>query len=109
LSFVVCITIKSNLTSNHFDNGVGNLRNLEMHELNFLSDEKVEEMLIRVPKRYFRDYQNPFEFYSEWEFRRRFRFSKNSVMFGILFLVIVQKTLLTSDFYKSGLNRCVFT
>lgn len=62
-------------------------RNLEMHELNFLSDEEVEDMLIRVPKRYFRDYQNPFEVYSEWEFKRRFRFSKNSVMFGILPLV----------------------
>jgi hypothetical protein len=29
-----------------------NLRNLEMHELNFLSDKEVEEMLIRAPKRY---------------------------------------------------------
>src|SRR5580765_4273475 len=59
-----------------------------MHELNFSSDEEeVEEILMRAPKRYLRDYQNPFEFYSEWEFKRRFRFSKNSVMFGILPLV----------------------
>ncbi|KYN18779.1 Putative nuclease HARBI1 [Trachymyrmex cornetzi] len=58
-----------------------------MDELNFSNDEEEEEWLIRAPKRYLRDYQNPFEFYSEWEFKRRFRFSKNSIMFGILPLV----------------------
>lgn len=65
-----------------------NPNNLEMDELNFSSDEEVvEEIPIRAPKRYLRDYQNPFEFYSEWEFKRRFRFSKNSVILGILSLV----------------------
>ncbi|XP_071576506.1 putative nuclease HARBI1 [Temnothorax nylanderi] len=63
-----------------------NLRNVEM--LNFSSDEEeVEELPMRAPKRYLRDYQNPFEVYSEWEFKRRFRFFKNSVTFGILPLV----------------------
>lgn len=59
--------------------------NLEMEELIFSSDEEeIEEIQMRVPKRYLRDYQNPFEFYNESEFKQRFRFSKNSVMFGIL-------------------------
>jgi len=39
---------------------------------------------MRAPKRYIRDGQNPFEFFIDWEFKRKFRFSKNSVMFGIL-------------------------
>nr|XP_046482675.1 putative nuclease HARBI1 [Neodiprion pinetum] len=38
----------------------------------------------RAPKRYIRDGQNPFEFYSEQEFKRRFRFSKDGIMYGIL-------------------------
>jgi len=42
---------------------------------------------MRVPKRYIRDNQNPFEVYNEREFKRRFRFSKNSVLFGILPLI----------------------
>ncbi|XP_071579088.1 putative nuclease HARBI1 [Temnothorax nylanderi] len=63
-----------------------NLRNVEM--LNFSSnEEEVEDLPMRAPKRYLRDYPNPFEVYSEWDFKRRFRFSKNSVMFGILPLV----------------------
>lgn len=61
-------------------------RNLEILG-NFSSDEEEIENIRRVPKRYFRDYQNPFEFYNEIEFKRRFRFSKNSVMFGILPLI----------------------
>jgi len=44
-------------------------------------------MQIRAPKRCIRDNQNPFEFFNEWEFKRRFRFSKNSVMFGTLSLI----------------------
>lgn len=61
-------------------------RNLELHDLN-LNDDEVEDIMMRAPKRYFRDYQNPFEFYNDKEFKRRFRFSKNSVMFGILPLI----------------------
>lgn len=65
-----------------------NLNNLEMHELNFSSDEEeLEEMPMRAFKGYIRDYQNPFDKYSEWEFKQRFRFTKDSVMFGILPLV----------------------
>jgi hypothetical protein len=71
-----------------------NLRDLAIAELHFSSDEEDEdeededdERAIRVPKRYFRDYQNPFEFYSESEFKKRFRFRKNCIMFGILPLV----------------------
>ncbi|KYN00539.1 Putative nuclease HARBI1, partial [Cyphomyrmex costatus] len=50
-------------------------------------EEEYEVILIRAPKRYIRETPNPFEFFNENEFKRRFRFSKNSVMFGILPLV----------------------
>ncbi|XP_067204480.1 putative nuclease HARBI1 [Linepithema humile] len=64
-----------------------NPRNLDFH-INFSSDEEgVEDAIRRAPKRYLRDFQNPFEFYSEIEFKRRFRFSKNSVLFGIFPLI----------------------
>lgn len=64
------------------------LVNLEMCNLNFSGDEEeIENLPMRAPKKYLRDYQNPFEIYSEWEFKRRFRFSKNSVMYGILPLI----------------------
>jgi len=59
------------------------LRNIEIDDLNS-DEEEVDILPMRAPKRYFRDYQNPFEAYTEWEFKRRFRFSKNSVRFGIL-------------------------
>ena len=35
-------------------------------------------------KRYIRDGQNPFEFYNEEEFQKRYRFNKESVLYGIL-------------------------
>lgn len=38
---------------------------------------------MRAPKRYIRDWVNPFEFYSNREFKRRFRFNKDSVLYGI--------------------------
>lgn len=46
-----------------------------------------ENIILRVPKRYIRDMQDPFDFYSEIEFKKRFRFEKNSVKFGILPLI----------------------
>jgi len=52
-----------------------------------------------VPKRYIRDGQNPFEFFNDWEFKRRFRFSKNSVMFGIL-------PLLEEGLARTNNNAC---
>lgn len=58
----------------------------EIEDYNLLSEDE-EEVQIRMPKRYIRDNQNPFEFYNEWEFKRRFRFTKDSVMFGILPLI----------------------
>jgi hypothetical protein len=47
-------------------------------------DDEDEGRAQRAIKRYIRDGQNPFEFYSEHEFKRRFRFSKDSIMYGIL-------------------------
>lgn len=63
-----------------------NPRNLEIRDIDFSSEEK-EEMQMHAPKRYIRDGQNPFDFYNEWEFKRRFQFSKHSVIFGILPLI----------------------
>ena len=67
-----------------------NLRNVEMQNIENLSssEEEEDEAQVHISKRYIRDAQNPFEFYNEWEFKRRFRFSKQSVMFGILPLLI---------------------
>lgn len=51
----------------------------------FLENEDLEEEpLIRFQKRYIRDMQNPFEYYNNMEFKRRYRFSKNSILQGIL-------------------------
>ncbi|XP_018374684.1 PREDICTED: uncharacterized protein LOC108768661 [Trachymyrmex cornetzi] len=64
------------------------LANLEIQDINFFNEEEGdEEMVLRAPKRYLRDKQNPFEFFNEREFKKRFRFSKDSVMFGILPLI----------------------
>jgi len=52
-----------------------------------VEDLEEEEILMRVPrtpKRYIRDGHNSFEFYNEVEFKRRFRFSKEAVMYGLL-------------------------
>ena len=59
---------------------------ITFRDIDFLSEEE-EEIQMRAPKRYIRDGQNPFDFHNEWEFKRRFRFSKHSVMFGILPLI----------------------
>jgi len=59
--------------------------------MNLQDIEEIEEinddvLAIRAVKRYIRDGQNSFEFYSnlEVEFKKHFRFSKNSVMYEIL-------------------------
>lgn len=61
--------------------------NLEIQNLYDMDEEEEEGLQLRAPKQYIRDGQNPFEFYNDWEFKRRFRFSKASVMFGILPLI----------------------
>lgn len=38
----------------------------------------------RVQKRYSRNGLNPFEFYNDMEFKKRYRFNKESVLHGIL-------------------------
>ncbi|KAJ8911486.1 hypothetical protein NQ315_010858 [Exocentrus adspersus] len=43
---------------------------------------------IRLPKRYLRDMENPFEFYACLPFKRRYRFSKDTVQYVILPLVV---------------------
>lgn len=67
---------------------IPNLQNINaIEDINFSSEEEEEDIRLRAPKRYIRDGQNPFEFYNEWEFKRRFRFKKESVMHCILPLI----------------------
>lgn len=60
-----------------------NIRNINLEDIDEI-DSSDDEGYVRVPKRYIRDWINPFEFYSEREFKRRFRFKKDSVLYGIL-------------------------
>lgn len=68
-----------------------NLQDIDLREIDDISDifdienEEREEIIInRVPKRYIRDGYNPFQFYDNKEFKRRFRFSKEAVTYGLL-------------------------
>lgn len=61
------------------------LRDLDdIPDLLDVENEEREEIVVRAPKRYIRDGHNPFQFYDEKEFKRRFRFSKEAVMHGLL-------------------------
>lgn len=59
---------------------------LDLPIIDYSSDEE-EEVFIRMSKRYIRDAENPFDYYDDVEFKIRFRFTKHSVMHGILPLV----------------------
>ncbi|XP_060524763.1 putative nuclease HARBI1 [Cylas formicarius] len=54
--------------------------------LNAEIDEN-DDINLRMPKRYIRDMQNPVQFYNDFEFKRRYRFSKNVVMEHLIKLV----------------------
>lgn len=54
----------------------------DIEEIEEINDENI--LVIRAVKRYIRDGQNPFEFYNNLEFKKRYRFSKESVMYRIL-------------------------
>lgn len=58
------------------------LQEVDIEEIENIDGENIRA--IRVPKRYIRDGENPFEFYDDTEFKRRFRFSKESILYGIL-------------------------
>lgn len=51
-------------------------------------EDFVDFVLLRAPKRYIRDATNPFEFLNEYEFKRRYRFTKNIVRNVLLPLVL---------------------
>ena len=36
-------------------------------------DSDCDEIIIRIPKRYIRDRQDPFDYYSDVEFKRRYK------------------------------------
>lgn len=64
---------------------IEDIRNINVREIEEIdSDDESEENNVRAPKRYIRDWIDPFEFYSNKEFKRRFRFNKNTVLHGIL-------------------------
>lgn len=55
----------------------------------------MEENVNRLPKRYIRDTEDPFRFYSELEFKKRYRFSKSTIQQRIL--PLIEETLKTPD------------
>jgi len=64
---------------------VENIRIIELNEIEETEEiDFDDENVVRAPKKYIRDWINPFEFYSNQEFKRRFRFNKESVLYGIL-------------------------
>jgi len=60
------------------------VENIRIIELNEIEEIDFDDENVRAPKKYIRDWVNPFEFYSDQEFKRRFRFNKESVLYGIL-------------------------
>lgn len=71
------------------DSGVDDIEDFEVvsvdDNFNNINDiELDDEDVGRAPKRYIRDAQNPLEFYDNGEFKRRYRFNKDSVLYGIL-------------------------
>lgn len=59
------------------------LRNIDIANL---SDSEEDDVVVvtRIPKKCIRDGQDPFQFYNEDAFKRRFRFNKETIKFGIL-------------------------
>lgn len=47
-------------------------------------DEPEDPIILRLQKRYIRDQNDPFQFYSDKGFKRRYRFEKNNVRYGVL-------------------------
>lgn len=72
--------------------------NLDIEDINFFNDEQDNnnEEIMRVPKRYIRDQENPFEFYNAQEFKKRFRFAKNSVI-SVIILPLIEEGLAKSN------------
>lgn len=58
------------------------LQIVDIEEIENINDKNIRA--VRIPKRYIHNGENPFEFYNDIEFKRRFRFSKESILYGIL-------------------------
>lgn len=65
---------------------IEDIRNIDLEEVDDDSTSD-DEGYVRAPKRYIRDWINPFEIYNNREFKRRFRFNKDSILYGILPLI----------------------
>ncbi|KAJ8664388.1 hypothetical protein QAD02_006050 [Eretmocerus hayati] len=59
----------------------------EINDILETVEEDIDVDVQRLSKRYVRDFQNPFEWYRGHEFTKRYRFSKDVVMFYILPLI----------------------
>lgn len=67
--------------------GIPHLRDMNAIENILFREEEVIVVRMPVLKRYICDGQNPFEYYNEWEFKGRFRFAKDSVVYRIVLLI----------------------
>lgn len=67
------------------ENNIDDIEDIEDDE-HIEVDENNDDIrhMERVQKRYIRDGLNPFEFYNDMEFKKRYRFNKESVLHGIL-------------------------
>ncbi|XP_011149430.1 putative nuclease HARBI1 [Harpegnathos saltator] len=58
---------------------------MDIQDIDIEEIEDMEDLAVtRIPKRYIRDQNNIFEFYEDSEFKKCFRFCKESVLHGIL-------------------------
>ena len=64
------------------DTDIESIDSLSDTDDQYVLDDRV--WTVRLIQRYIRDWQNPFEFYNEEEFKKRYRFNKDSVLHGIL-------------------------
>lgn len=67
------------------ENNINDIRDVIEDDEDVEVDENNDiQHVERVRKRYIRDGLNPFEFYNNKEFKKRYRFNKQSILYGIL-------------------------
>ena len=62
---------------------ISDIENTDSSDIDDTTDDDIADNR-PVIRGYIRDRQNPFEHYDEEEFKRRYRFDKDSVLYGIL-------------------------
>jgi len=78
---------------------------MEIIELQDIEDvEDVENVEFVLQKRYIRDGENPFEFYDNLQFKKRYRFNKDSI--HMLDLIIIPFIwYITKNWRRIGKNQ----